>query len=86
MLTSKKTKQANQQKDAKVEARFASMEKQIQAIREDTDKLQQLLADHPDARVRMLLNSISSKLRDLLSKTIHNAQASHTSQRIPQQS
>ena len=77
MLTSKKTKQANQEKDAKVEARLAAVEAQLKTVREDTDKLQKLLADHPDDHVRMLLNSISSNLQGDLSKTIDDAQALH---------
>ena len=68
---------SKQEKDAKVEARFAAIERQISAIREDTDKLQKLLAEHPDDRVRMLLNSISSNLQGDLSKTIDDAQALH---------
>ena len=77
MLTSKKTKQANQEKDAKMEARLAAVEAQLKTVREDTDKLQKLLAEHPDDRVRMLLNSISSNLQGDLSKTIDVAQALH---------
>lgn len=93
MLGKKKKQKDNQQqdKDAKVEARLAALERKMEAsagqikalevqmksVREDTDKLQHLLADNPDDRVRMLLNSISSKLQGDLSKTIDDAQALH---------
>jgi len=74
-----------------VEARLAALERKMEAsagqikaleiqmksVREDTDKLQHLLADNPDDRFRMLLNSISSKVQGDLSKTIDDAQALH---------